>query len=147
MKTSHNAIQALLEKYLEGQTSLEEESAITAVLFKRLRRTYRPELGMGYEMFSVYTHNEQQFKVSLEAPKTNASSGISWMRIAASLALLIVTSFGVYRLQEDYQERKMQEAYVETKKAFELISKQLQHAQKQVVYLDYIDQTAQKILK
>ena len=145
MKTNHNAIEALLEKYLEGQTSLEEERLLQHY-FRDAEEPLDPNWEWARDVF-LYTHGEQQLKVSLEVTKTNASSGISWMRIAASLALLIVTSFGVYRLQEDYQERKMQEAYVETKKAFELISRQLQHAQKQVVYLDYIDQTAQKILK
>ena len=90
---------------------------------------------------------EQQLKVSLAEPSTRRSSGISWMRIAASFALLIVTFFGVYRLQEDYQERKMQEAYAETKKAFELISKQFWLAQEQVAYLDYMGQTTKKIFK
>lgn len=145
MKTNRNTIQALLEKYLEGQTSLEEERLLQHY-FRNTDEPLDPNWEWARDVF-LYTHGEQQLKVSLEAPKTNASSGLSWMRIAASFALLIVTSFGVYRLQEDYQERKMQEAYVETKKAFELISKQLQHAQNQVVYLDYIDQTAQKILK
>jgi hypothetical protein len=145
MKTNRNAIEALLDKYLEGQTSLEEERLLQ-YYFRDADESLDPNWEWARDVF-LYTHGEQQLKVSLEAPKTNASSGSSWMRIAASLALLIVTSFGVYRLQEDYQERKMQEAYVETKRAFELISKQLQHAQKQVVYLDYIDQTAQKILK
>ncbi len=145
MKTNYKTIQALLEKYLEGQTSLEEERFLQRY-FRDEAGPLDPNLEWARDVF-LYTYGEQQLKVSLEAPRTNASSGSSWMRIAASLALLIVTSFGVYRLQEDYQERKMQEAYVETKKAFELISKQLQHAQKQVVYLDYIDQTAQKILK
>ena len=145
MKTNRNAIEALLEKYLEGQTSQEEERLLQHY-FRDVDEPLDPNWEWARDVF-LYTHGEQQLKVSLEAPKTNASLGSSWMRIAASLALLIVTSFGVYRLQEDYQERKMQEAYVETKRAFELISRQLQHAQKQVVYLDYIDQTAQKILK
>lgn len=145
MKTSHNAIQALLEKYLEGQTSLEEE-ALLQRYFSDSEEPIHPNWEWARDVFS-YTHNEQQFKVNLEVQRTNTTSGISWMRIAASFALLIVTTFGVYRLQEDYQERKMQEAYVETKKAFELVSKQLRHAQEQVAYLDYIDQTAQKILK
>ena len=145
MKTSHNAIQALLEKYLEGQTSLEEETLLQRY-FNDAENPIDPAWEWARDVF-LYTHNEQQLKVNLEEPSTRRSSGISWIRIAASFALLIVTSFGVYRLQEDYQERKMQEAYVETKKAFELISKQLQHAQEQIAYLDYMGQTTQKILK
>ncbi len=145
MKTSHNAIQALLEKYLDGQTSLEEEMLLRRY-FRDAGRPIDPEWEWARDVF-MYTQNEQQLKVSLEEPSTRLSSVISWMRIAASFALLIVTSFGVYRLQEEYQERKMQEAYIETKKAFELISKQLKQAQEQLVYLDYMDQTVQKILK
>ena len=145
MKTSHNAIQALLEKYLDGQTSLEEEMLLRRY-FRDAGRPIDPAWEWARDVF-MYTQNEQQLKVSLEEPSTRLSSVISWMRIAASFALLIVTSFGVYRLQEEYQERKMQEAYIETKKAFELISKQLKQAQEQLAYLDYMDQTVQKILK
>ncbi len=145
MKTSHNAIQALMEKYLEGQTSLEEETLLQRY-FNDAEKPIDPSWEWARDVF-LYAHNEQQLKVSLAEPSTRRSSGISWIRIAASFALLIVTSFGVYRLQEDYQERKMQEAYVETKKAFELISKQLQHAQEQIAYLDYMGQTTQKIFK
>jgi hypothetical protein len=145
MKTSHNAIQALMEKYLEGQTSLEEETLLQRY-FNDAEKPIDPSWEWARDVF-LYAHNEQQLKVSLAEPSTRRSSGISWIRIAASFALLIVTSFGVYRLQEDYQERKMQEAYVETKKAFELISKQLQYAQEQIAYLDYMGQTTQKIFK
>jgi hypothetical protein len=145
MKTSHNAIQALMEKYLEGQTSLEEETLLQRY-FNDAEKPIDPSWEWARDVF-LYAHNEQQLKVSLAEPSTRRSSGISWMRIAASFALLIVTFFGVYRLQEEYQERKMQEAYAETKKAFELISKQFQHAQKQVAYLDYMGQTTKKIFK
>jgi hypothetical protein len=145
MKTSHNAIKALLEKYLDGQTSLEEETLLQRY-FNDAEKPIDPSWEWARDVF-LYAHNEQQLKVSLAEPSTRRSSGISWIRIAASFALLIVTSFGVYRLQEDYQERKMQEAYVETKKAFELISKQLQYAQEQIAYLDYMGQTTQKIFK
>ena len=41
----------------------------------------------------------------------------------------------------------MQEAYAETRKAFMLIAEQLQVAQEQTVYLDYIDQSMNKLLK
>ena len=145
MKTSHNAIQALLEKYLEGQTSLEEETLLQRY-FNDAENPIDPEWEWARDVF-LYAHNEQQLKVSLAEPSTRRSSGISWMRIAASFALLIVTFFGVHRLQEDYQERKMQAAYAETKKAFELISKQFQHAQEPVAYLDYMGQTTKKIFK
>jgi hypothetical protein len=75
------------------------------------------------------------------------TKSLRFYKLAAAIAALIVTSLGVYRLEENYKERKIKETYTETRKAFMLIAKQFELAQEQTVYLEYMDQTMNKLLK
>lgn len=146
MSEDQKHIEQLLQKYLESQTSLEEESQLHH-FFSRAEQRLDPKLYWARDLFN-YSSSEKQQHVDFEiSPILKQSRSFVFYRMAAAIAALVVTSLGVYRLEENYQERKLQEAYAETRKAFMLIAEQLQVAQEQTVYLDYIDQSMNKLLK
>jgi hypothetical protein len=146
MSEDQKHIEQLLQKYLESQTSLEEESQLHH-FFSRAEQRLDPKVYWARDLFN-YSSSEKQQHVDFEiSPILKQSRSFVFYRMAAAIAALVVTSLGVYRLEENYQERKMQEAYAETRKAFMLIAEQLQVAQEQTVYLDYIDQSMNKLLK
>lgn len=145
MKKDHRYVELLLERYLEAQTSVEEETWLRNYFLK-----YGNEVSSQWywarDLF-VYSgqevvHNEAKNERSI----VRALKRSDFYRIAATVALLIVTSLSVYRLEMDYRARKMHEAYTETKKAFVLIAEQFEFAQEQTQYLDYIDQSIKKVL-
>ena len=146
MSEDQKHIEQLLQKYLEAKTSLEEESQLHR-FFSQAEQRLDSRLYWARDLFK-YSSNEKQQHSDFEiSPIEKGRSSIGFYRMAAAIAALVVTSLGVYRLEENYQERKMQEAYAETRKAFMLIADQLQMAQEQTVYLDYIDQSMNKLLK
>ncbi len=146
MSEDQKHIEQLLQKYLESQTSLEEESQLHH-FFSRAEQRLDPKVYWARDLFN-YSSSEKQQHVDFEiSPILKQSRSFVFYRMAAAIAALVVTSLGVYRLEENYQERTMQEAYAETRKAFMLIAEQLQVAQEQTVYLDYIDQSMNKLLK
>ncbi len=146
MSEDQKHIEQLLQKYLEAQTSLEEESQLHH-FFGRAEQRLDPKLYWARDLF-VYRGHEALASVNSDKFKVlEGSNSISYYRLAAAIAALIVTSLGVYRLEENYKERRIKETYTETRKAFMMIAEQLELAQEQTVYLEYIDQTMNKLLK
>jgi len=146
MSEDQKHIEQLLQKYLEAQTSLKEESQLHD-FFSRTEQRLDPKLYWARDLFNYSSSEKKQYLDVEISPSPIKMRSFVFYRMAAAIAALVVTSLGVYRLEENYQERKMQEAYAETRKAFMLIAEQLQVAQEQTVYLDFIDQSMNKLLK
>ena len=146
MNKNQKRIEKLLHKYIEAKTSVEEESELRAI-FASIEQKLDPKLHWASDLFA-YSRNEALPSVNSSKSKVfEESKSLQYYRLAAAIAALVVTSLGVYRLEENYKERKIKETYTETRKAFMLIAEQLELAQEQTVYLEYIDQTMHKLLK
>lgn len=146
MNKNQKRIEKLLHKYLEAKTSVEEESELRDI-FASIEQKLDPKFYWVRDLFA-YSRNEVLSSVNSSKFKVlEESNSFRYYRLAAAIAALIVTSLGVYRLEENYKERKIKETYTETRKAFILIAEQLELAQEQTVYLEYIDQSMNKLLK
>lgn len=146
MNKNQKRIEKLLHKYLEAKTSVEEESELRDI-FASIEQKLDPKFYWVRDLFA-YSRNEVLSSVNSSKFKVlEESNSFRYYRLAAAIAALIVTSLGVYRLEENYKERKIKETYTETRKAFMLIAEQLELAQEQIVYLEYIDQSMNKLLK
>lgn len=146
MNKNQKRIEKLLHKYLEAKTSVEEESELRDI-FASIEQKLDPKFYWVRDLFA-YSRNEVLSSVNSSKFKVlEESNSFRYYRLAAAIAALIVTSLGVYRLEENYKERKIKETYTETRKAFMLIAEQLELAQEQTVYLEYIDQSMNKLLK
>lgn len=146
MNKNQKRIEKLLHKYLEAKTSVEEESELRDI-FASIEQKLDPKFYWVRDLFA-YSRNEVLSSVNSSKFKVlEESNSFRYYRLAAAIAALIVTSLGVYCLEENYKERKIKETYTETRKAFILIAEQLELAQEQTVYLEYIDQSMNKLLK
>ena len=132
-------IKELIDRYLAAETNLSEE--------ERLRAYFSSEnvdssLNWAKMLFAFSeTAREEQLDLSSESP-----SMFDWRLVAASVAIICVTSFGVYRLQESHQQKQMQLAYQQTKEAFDLIATQMNKGTSSVSYLCYYEKSVNSLL-
>lgn len=118
----HNHIEALLEKYFQGETSIAEENELknyfsSAGVAQHLEQ-YKP-------MFSYFTFAQNE-KTEIEIPlKTNKRRSVAWLSIAASVVVLLGVGFMFFNNnpQEDLGTYDNPEiAFKETQKALALLS-------------------------
>ncbi|MDF2158833.1 hypothetical protein [Algoriphagus sp. CAU 1675] len=131
-------IEELLEKYWNGESSLEEEKELKSLLQNAEGFEEEKELFAGFEEYA-----------SLEPEQVRIPKGkirkmrISWMSYAASAAILIGTFWGWGIFQQKQAE---QEAYEEVMMAFALIQTNLSKGQdrlKPMNELKYLNTTEQ----
>jgi uncharacterized membrane-anchored protein YitT (DUF2179 family) len=139
MHMESKEIKELIDRYLTAETTLSEE--------ERLRAYFRngevdPSLNWAKMLF-VYSETAREEQLDSSSV---SSSRFDWRRVAASVAIICVTSFGVYRLQENHQQKKMQLAYQQTKDAFDLIAIQMNKGTTSISYLGYYEKSVSSLL-
>jgi ABC-type nitrate/sulfonate/bicarbonate transport system ATPase subunit len=134
-------IENLLEKYFDGETSLAEE----AVLKEYFSRPDVPSHLEPYRgMFGYFNQSGTEVaEKEIVLPQRNHL--IQWLSIAAAL-ILMISMFTVYEKNErEKQEARL--AYIETTKALNMISQNLNKGNKAIVKLETFNQTRNKIFK
>jgi uncharacterized membrane-anchored protein YitT (DUF2179 family) len=139
MPMESKELKELIDRYLTAETTLSEE--------ERLRAYFRngevdPSLNWAKMLF-VYSETAREEQLDSSSV---SSSRFDWRRVAASVAIICVTSFGVYRLQENHQQKKMQLAYQQTKDAFDLIAIQMNKGTTSISYLGYYEKSVSSLL-
>jgi len=134
-------IELLTEKYLEAQTSLEEEKFLKAFFSKP---DIPSHLLVYKDMFTFFCTEELQgyqtptFSAAKKAKKTK----MNWTH-AAAVAVLMVSTF--FPARQFYQEQQAKIAYKETLKAFSLLVNNYQKATASVGYLNEFETAKNKI--
>ena len=139
MPMESKEIKKLIDRYLAAETTLSEEEQLKAYF-----RSGKVDSSLNWaKMLFAYsaTAREEQLDHS-----SVFSSRFDWRLVAASIAIICVTSFGVYRLQENHQQKKMQLAYQQTKEAFDLIATQMNKGTTSVSYLGYYEKSVSSLL-
>ena len=114
-------IDALLEKYWNGETSLQEERILKEHFKKDLSNTSNAQF---FNMLS----KEQKRDTSKRFVHPGKSSRQTWLSLAASLLVGVSVAFWVIndaRKQREYVIEDPQEAYEMTRKALMLVSRNL----------------------
>ncbi len=136
----YDRLKTLLNRYLEAETTVEEEQWLA----KYVKTHQVPEEFTWAKVLFDYTANQKAVEVlSIEK---DLKSSTKLLRIAASVALIIVTCFGVYRLEENHKEKQLQLAYQHTREAFDLIAEQMNKAANKASYLTYYEQSINTLI-
>lgn len=131
----------LLEKYFEGQTTLQEEQQL---------RTYfssaepLPEKLRPYAPFFKYTHQAQQTTVRGNSP--HQSYRAFWAVAASFLVLISIT----FLSQVNYSTAEIEDAqvaYMQFKDGLDLVSRNLNKGTSTISYIDYFEKSTNKIFK
>jgi hypothetical protein len=138
-------IKVLLKKYLEGKTSLDEES-ILRDYFNNGQNL--PEEWIHYRQF--FTYFEKSKNESFPLSKINYYNNKKiWIMVAASIALLIgIYLIDFFETQPRVLEKQEAEfVFKQFKTQMKNISTHLNNGVQKVSYLDYWNKSTQKLLK
>jgi hypothetical protein len=123
-------IEALLEKYFEANTTIEEEKILKDYF---TQENIPAHLLEHKEMFNFFTDGSLETS-SRSIKLTKKSIRIQWLSIAAMLVFFI----GIYSVyqQNENEKEEARLAYIETQRALDLISKSLNKGTVAIAQLD-----------
>jgi len=133
-------IEKLVDKYLNAETTLAEETTLSDYFTSDL---VAPHLEQ-YKALFVYFAESKSERFTKTIQLKPEKSNWKWLSVAASVVLL----FSVYGGYEYNQKQQMQEArlaFENTQVAFELLSKNLNKGTSAVMYLEKFETTTNKI--
>jgi len=144
-------IENLLDKYFEAKTSIEEEKTLQ----KYFSQAFVPSHLKEYKaMFSYFAANKSETSkkpikiVSAKSSKKD-SKRFNWLSVSAAILLLFATIYFLKpatKLTKE-EQKQAQTALIETQKAFQLISENLNKGNKAIAYLNDYEVTKNKIFK
>lgn len=134
-------IEKLIEKYIEAETTLEEEIFLKKYFTEKDVPSHLEEYR---KLFSYFVNNSLDVSNKPITLPQNRSI-ISWLAVAA-IAVLFVSIFSIY--QNNLNERKQAElAYMETQRALDLISFSLNKGNDAIAQLQTFENSQNKIFK
>lgn len=132
-------IEQLLEKYLNAETTLQEEATLKNYFLSGNVASHLQE----YEsMFGYFAFNKAEISVKpiqLNTKKTNWK----WLSVAASVVLL----FSVYMGNSYVQEQKAKAQYAQVKDVLKMLSTSLNKGNEAIASLYTYEDTVKKIFK
>ncbi len=142
-----NNIETLLDKYFDGDTTLQEEKILQNYF---LTKDVPEHLEQYKAMFAYFAQNKKE-----TAPKDLPikSKNTTWFknawigRVAVVLLLFALAYTFIPKGISDAEKKEAQIAFLQTQKALELISKNLNKGNHAVLYLDEFESSKKKIFK
>lgn len=135
-------VENLLEKYFEGETSLEQEAQL-----RKYFTTHKvpAHLEAYQDLFGYFDSklNESYKKPLL--PESKMKVPYKWLSIAASVAILF--SVFVFNYQSKPSEEQIAQSYKNTKEALQLISKNINKGAFAMAQLQEFEKTKEIVFK
>jgi len=135
-------IESLLEKYEEGQTSLQEEAQLKHYFSTE---TVAPHLEVYRSLFTYFVSDKQHSSQKLLYTSRSTSVQHRWFASAAVVAIMF-SVFMMFTPKDEFTKLSNEEqlAYNETLKAFDLISNYMHKATAQLNTLNIISNSFEK---
>ncbi len=132
-------IEKLIEKYVEAETSLEEEK----ILKDYFSQNEVPDHLLVYkDLFNYYTTSSLETS-SKEIVIPRRSVNLRWLSVAA----VVIFFIGIYSINQNSNSEKEEamQAYAETQKALNMISHNLKKGNNAIAQLETFEKTQNKI--
>ncbi|HET8808699.1 MAG TPA: hypothetical protein VFM65_00350 [Flavobacteriaceae bacterium] len=138
-------IEKLVEKYLEGTTSLEEEKTLKAYFSSE---NVAPHLKEYAVLFGFFQSEREQVYHPQKEPVFKKAKRYTWFAVAASIAIIA----GVFLFKPAPQPElgtieDPEVALQKTKEVLHLIAQQLHTGKEGLVYLTEIDNTRDELIE
>ena len=134
-------IHKLIEKYLEGESSLQEESTLKEYFTSD---EVHPSLSQYSPLFHYFSENQTvKFEGNLQLEPSKPKKNWKWLSIAASFVLI----FSIYTGKSMYDKQQADIAYQETQKALMMLSGNLQKGNQAIASIGDFNKTTSKIFK
>jgi len=140
-------IETLLEKYLEGETTLKEERILSEYFNSA---NIKAEWTVYKDMFTYFEHSKDNTpQMSFTPPQEEKSKFDFFQKYAAVAMILLIGTMFYFQQQTPqnlgtYDDPKM--ALQETKKVFNLISHHLNSSTDDIKYLNTLEETKTKYI-
>ena len=139
------AIEKLLNKYLEGETSLKEEAVLRTYF---TQESTIPEAWIPYRQFFGYCKEAKKETFPMSRKKQTKHIK-SLMLVAASIALVFALQFsGLFEQKATpFEKEQAALAFQQFQTQMKTVSNHLNRGAQKVAYLDYWNDTTQKLIK
>ncbi|CAL2101064.1 conserved protein of unknown function [Tenacibaculum sp. 190130A14a] len=114
-------IEKLVEKYLDAETTLQEEKVLQEYFTSD---NVAPHLYEYSYMFSYFKQSKDETftkTIQLKPERTNKKNW-KWLSVAASVVLLFSVFIGKQRYDEHLQEKQLQAQFAQVKEALQMVS-------------------------
>lgn len=140
------SIEKLVEKYLNAETSVQEESTLRDYF---LSDSVAPHLEEYKLMFSYFQFSKDEtYTKTIELkPKTAKRKNLKWLSVAASVALLVSVYVGVDKYNQHLENQRIAEKYAQVENALRMISTNLNKGKSAFNNLYAYENTVNKIFK
>ncbi len=137
-------IEKIVEKYLEGSTTLQEEATLRNYF---AQGNVAPHLQEYQPLFMYFASAQQEsFNKTIQlSPKQSQRKNRYWMSIAASVALLVSVFVGKQQYEEYQQKQEAERLFAELSIGLRLLSTNLQKGEEAVATLYTYEKVVQKV--
>lgn len=134
-------IEQLVEKYLNAETTLQEEVILKDYF---LSNNVAPHLQEYSYMFSYFEQNKDETytKIIELKPKKSKKRNLQWVSVAASVVLL----FSVFIGKQEYDKYQQRQQLNKLKETLQFVSYNLNRSNEAVEHLYTYENTVNKIL-
>lgn len=138
-------IEKLIAKYFDASTTIAEEEILKVYFSEGDVASHLEQYAPMFQYFSIAKEERFTPQVFLENVVTTKKKRFNykWLSIAA-VALVL---FGVYYGNKVKEEREIDYAYQETKKALDLLAVNFNRGTEKVAHLNKFEETRQKLYK
>lgn len=147
-----NKIEALLEKYMEAETSIAEEQELQMYFASGNVAPHLQEYIPLFSYFKKEKEIEYSREIKLEEKNRNSKGWYQWIAVAASIAIIggiFITTNNNNSLPQDdlgtYEDPEV--ALQKTKDVLNMVSAMMNTGQENLVYLNEFGETTNRIIK
>ena len=139
-------IEKLVEKYLNAETSLQEETTLKNYF---TGGNVAPHLQEYEYMFNYFaTTKQEKFTKTIQLePKKSKQRNFKWLSVAASVMLLFSVFIGKQEYDKYQQRKKAEEIYAQVSKGLQLLSTNLKKGEQAVAQLHTYENKVNNALK
>ena len=135
-------IEKLVEKYLNAETTLQEETTLKNYFTEGSVAPHLQEYAYMFNYFATAKDETYTKTIQLE-PKKSKTRNFKWLSVAASVMLL----FSVFIGKQEYERHQAKKQFEQISKGLRLLSSNLKKGEKAVTNLYTYEDTVKKILK
>ena len=139
-------IEKLVEKYLNAETTLQEENTLRHYFTEG---EVAPHLQEYSHMFTYFaTTKDETFTKTIKLePKKSKKRNFKWLSVAASIALLFTVFIGKPQYDEYKERKKAEKIYAQVSKGLQLLSNNLKKGEQAVAQLHTYESKVNQVLK
>lgn len=139
-------IEKLVEKYVNAETSLQEETILKDYFTGDNVASHLQEYSYMFTYFAT-TKNETYTKTIQLEPKQSNKRNFKWLSVAASIMLLFSVFVGKQQYDEYQQRKEAERIYAQVTNGFKLLSENLKKGENAIAQMQTYESKVNQVLK